>query len=218
MNANRSSPFRSTTDWGPSFWFFLHTSSLAYPVTPSSPHVKAAIDFLILLPNLLPCPYCQQHARDYVSKANLVQATMSRQSLFEFYVHFHNAVNQRLRKPLVGLMQARNMYSTRVTGWGPPFWFFLHMTALTYRDQPTFTDQTRMRQFLETFHIWLPTTAAQHLAYTYTSEMGGEALTWACLNKANLFYFWFTFHNHVNRRLGKEELTLQRVKELYKTN
>lgn len=215
MNNSRS--FRSTSEWGPSFWFVLHTSSLSYPIVPTSAHLRAAIDFLLLLPNLLPCPACQQHARDYISKADLQQAVQSRDTLFDFYVNFHNSVNQRLGKSLVSLTQARNMYSTRINGWGPSFWFFLHMSALTYKDQPTFTEQGRMRQFIETFHILLPTTIAQHAAYNYTTRRR-ENVQWACLNKTNLFYFWYTFHNHINKLIGKEELSFERVKDLYRIN
>lgn len=208
---------RSTTEWGPSYWYVLHTSSFSYPLEPTSVHKKITVDFLNLLPSLLPCPTCRDHARDFIQKSNLNAAVQSREQLIEFYVTFHNAVNARLNKPPVSFEQAKTMYHQLHPGWGPPYWFFYHMTALTYKDSPTVGERARMQAFMEACHLLLPTWTAQQLTSNYMRSRRDQ-LSWACLNKTNLFFFWYTFHNHVNKMLGRAELSFERVKDMYRIN
>jgi hypothetical protein len=212
---NRS--LRSTTEWGPSYWYVLHTSSFSYPLQPTSTHKKNTIDFLNLLPSLLPCPNCQNHAREFIQKSNLQSAVQSREKLIEFYVTFHNAVNSRLNKPQVSLEQAKNMYHHLHPSWGPPYWFFFHMTALTYKESPTTNERIKMQSFLEMCYILLPTWSAQQVTSNYMKAKY-EQLVWACLNKSNLFFFWYTFHNYINKTLGRSELSFERVKDMYRIN
>lgn len=208
--------FKSTTEWGPSFWYVLHTSAMTYPDYPSETYVRAMMDFIGMLPDLLPCPSCQQHARDYVTSFSsfyLYTVCSSRQSLFEFWVVFHNVVNQRLLKRTFDLPTARNMYSGPVTGWGPAYWFFLHMTSFS----PLAGKPVEFKRFLDMFSILLPTAEARNLSIQYMTE-NQKRLALVVSNENNIFFFWFQFHNYVNTILRKRLLTFERVKELYKIN
>ena len=98
--------------WGPSFWFTLHNSALGYPEHPTN-HVKERMkSFLHGLPIMLPCEKCYHHAIDYLEtrKSDIDEIVSSRNSLFNFFVDFHNHVNRRNNKMLLTYTAAREMY------------------------------------------------------------------------------------------------------------
>jgi len=208
--------FKSTTEWGPSFWYVLHTSSMTYPDRPSDVYIRSMIDFIEMLPDLLPCPSCQQHARDYVStysQSHIYYVCSSRQTLFDFWTTFHNAVNHRLFKKTYDLDAVRNMYSGALIGWGPAYWFFLHMTSFS----PLASKPAMYKKFIEMFPILLPTSEARNLSVQYVND-NQRRMNWIVSSDTNIFFFWFQFHNHVNSLLRKKMLSFERVKELYKIN
>jgi hypothetical protein len=99
--------------WGPPFWFSLHISSLYYPEE-ASPIVKERMKNRILaIPYEIPCSLCRPHASSYIEKnrENLDQIVKGRDSLFKFYVDFHNDVNRRYGKEIWTYEKAYNYYS-----------------------------------------------------------------------------------------------------------
>jgi len=98
--------------WGPALWLFLHISSVNY--TPESQEqVDRCIAFIKNLPYMLPCYNCSQHAKQYIAdnEADLPKICSSRKGLFEFYVDFHNYVNNRQNKRLFSYDESWNMYA-----------------------------------------------------------------------------------------------------------
>lgn len=182
-------------------------TSLAYPINPTLQERLAMKDFITIVPLLLPCPSCQQHAHKIITNSNLNQAVQNRDTLFEFWVDFHNAVNIRLKKRIVSVQQARQMYSP-LQNWGPSFWFTFHLSSLFYQTQHS----RLIKRFLEIIPILLPTQRSQMNSIQFLRNYN---LEWAVANKYNLFYFWFDFHNYINKLLGKEELSFGKVKDLY---
>lgn len=99
--------------WGPSFWFSLHNGALRYP-TKASPLVIARMKgFILGLPYILPCENCSVHAAAYIEniKDKLDHICSRRDSLFKFFVDFHNMVNKRYNKSIVSYDDAYKMYS-----------------------------------------------------------------------------------------------------------
>jgi hypothetical protein len=97
--------------WGPALWFVLHTCAAHYPINGGSPVAKAKIKgFIEGLPYFLPCSDCGNHAQAFIDSRNLDEALESRKTLFEFFVDFHNKVNERHRKPLMSATDAYNLY------------------------------------------------------------------------------------------------------------
>lgn len=96
--------------FGPPAWNFLHTLSLNYPINPDNNTRLGCISFIQGLAWLLPCKYCSQHARDFVSGVDLQGVSSSRDKLFEFFWNFHNSVNTRLGKRTMSLDDAKKMY------------------------------------------------------------------------------------------------------------
>jgi hypothetical protein len=99
--------------WGPLYWYSLHNSSAHYPIN-ASPLVKQRMKGRILaIPYEISCRICQPHASAYIetlSDSQLDNIVSARNNLFNFYVDFHNSVNQRLGKPSWTYEQASNFY------------------------------------------------------------------------------------------------------------
>lgn len=99
--------------WGPSYWFNLHTSALFYPIDPS-PIVRDRMKARILaIPIEIPCAACKPHASAFIESVRdrLDHIVSSRKNLFNFYVDFHNKVNQRYNKKVWSYEEAWNYYS-----------------------------------------------------------------------------------------------------------
>ena len=99
--------------WGPPFWFSLHTSAINYPVKPSMLFRQRMKDRILAIPYEIPCSACKPHAAAFIEKykSKLDQIVSSRDSLFNFYVDFHNQVNKRYNKKIWTYDQAKKYYS-----------------------------------------------------------------------------------------------------------
>lgn len=97
-----------TTIYGPGSWLCLHLMALA---ATDDRRKQSFLDFLDLLKTSYPCHKCRQHMTAYFT-AYPVQAHWNEdQGFFRWSVKFHNAVNQRLGKPLITYEQALAIYT-----------------------------------------------------------------------------------------------------------
>lgn len=70
MQQHPSSPGFQPSVWGPLVWPALHMIALNYPdQQPSARAQQSMSQFLHALGNVLPCLRCQQHYRDYMTRA-----------------------------------------------------------------------------------------------------------------------------------------------------
>lgn len=88
--------------WGPSAWKFLHAISFAYPEAPDDLQIAQFTKFFDALPDVIPCPSCGLHARQYFDghQAELTQALRSGPRLQRFMHAFHNSVNASRDPPV----------------------------------------------------------------------------------------------------------------------
>lgn len=99
--------------FGPPMWFTLHNAAAYYPEN-ASPLTKERMKNVILgLPVLIPCTKCKEHATSYIEKHynDLDKICSGRDSLFKFFVDFHNYVNQRYNKRIYTYDEAMKLYS-----------------------------------------------------------------------------------------------------------
>ena len=102
--------------FGPPLWFILHVSSFNYPDNPSTV-VKKNMEYIIKgLPVLIPCQKCKEHATQYIEKNidKISEIVSSKKNIFEFFVDFHNYVNQRYNKKIMSYDEAYKLYSTEI--------------------------------------------------------------------------------------------------------
>ena len=99
--------------WGPAFWFSLHNGANQYPLEASPCVVDRTVGFIRGLPMMLPCIECKEHANRYIAEhdASLHTICKTRESLFKFYVDFHNSVNERKSKPRMSVEEAKQLYN-----------------------------------------------------------------------------------------------------------
>jgi FAD-linked sulfhydryl oxidase len=99
--------------FGPPMWFTLHNAAAYYPEN-ASPLTKERMKNVIIgLPVLIPCAKCKEHATSYIEKHynDLDTICSGRDSLFKFFVDFHNYVNQRYNKRIYTYDEAMKLYS-----------------------------------------------------------------------------------------------------------
>jgi hypothetical protein len=98
--------------FGPPAWFTLHNGAAHLPreISPISlSRIKAFIDGI---PDMVvACANCSEHARTYIeSKRGVINNLKTGDDVFNFYVDFHNYVNEKLGKPIMSYEAARKLH------------------------------------------------------------------------------------------------------------
>lgn len=116
-NKKEYNNFSNPKVWGPAYWFSLHTSAINYPENPSSIFKERMKGRILAIPFEIPCPACRPHASAFIEqhKGQLNQIVNSRKNLFNFYVDFHNKVNERYGKKKYTYKEAWDLYMNPVT-------------------------------------------------------------------------------------------------------
>lgn len=98
--------------WGPQFWFTLHNGASQYPERASPSWQGRMKNFILGIPVMVPCEKCSMHACAYIESQweKLDRIVEGRESLFQFFVDFHNFVNLKLNKPTMDLDLVREKY------------------------------------------------------------------------------------------------------------
>lgn len=84
--------------WGPSLWFGLHSTTMAYPFYPDSDQKQKMRNFFLSLQDVLPCMLCREHYKEHLEKHPIDPALESRGDLVRWLVGVHNSVNKSLGK------------------------------------------------------------------------------------------------------------------------
>lgn len=88
--------------------------------------------------------------------------------------------------------------------WGPFFWNVIHIVALGYPTEPTYTHKKAVKEFFESLQVIVPCPKcrrhfADHLIkYPITPHLDA---------RTDLFKWTVVLHNAVNKALGKPEFT-----------
>jgi len=101
--------------------------------------------------------------------------------------------------------------------WGPALWFSLHNGAAHYpvKASPFFAN--RMKGFILGLPVMIPCEKCQDHAIAYIEE-NYHRLNEIVSGKEELFNFFVSFHNYVNKRYGKPEMSFKDAYTLYTGN
>jgi len=89
--------------------------------------------------------------------------------------------------------------------WGPPFWQFMHMVAMTYPLNPTAVTKRRIYDFVQTLPLFVPVESMGK----ELEEMLNEYPVTAYLDKRDDLVRWMHFiHNKINAKLRKPQISL----------
>lgn len=98
--------------------------------------------------------------------------------------------------------------------WGPAFWFTLHNGAAKYPIKATSICAERMKGFIIGIPIMIPCEKCQDHATAYI-EKNYHLLDEIVSCRQNLFNFFVSFHNSVNKRYNKPEMGYEEAYALY---
>ena len=115
---NQEASTKSPSVWGPPLWFSIHNGANYYPDEPTHAQIHNMIGYIRGLPEMLPCKRpCAEHARKYIhdNLDNLHDVCSSRLKLFNFFVDFHNYVNERQGKHIMTYDEAYKLYNNQAS-------------------------------------------------------------------------------------------------------
>jgi hypothetical protein len=98
------------------------------------------------------------------------------------------------------------------TVWGPFFWHTIHIVALGYPKNPTYTDKKCAKEFYESLTFLLPCAVCRE---HYKGHLSKNPLTPFLDTRKDLLKWTIDIHNAVNKMLGKPEWTEDEVITYY---
>ena len=101
-------------------------------------------------------------------------------------------------------------FSPRV--WGPFFWHTIHLVAIGYPKQPTYTDKKCAKEFYESFAHLLPCSVCRD---HYKQHLAEHPVTPFLDSRTDLIKWTIMIHNRVNKILNKREWTLEETLTYY---
>ena len=96
--------------------------------------------------------------------------------------------------------------------WGPFFWHTIHIVAIGYPKNPTYTDKKCAKEFYESLAFLLPCSVCRE---HYKEHLSKNPLTPFLDSRTDLIKWTVSMHNKVNVSLGKREWTLEEVLSYY---
>lgn len=96
--------------------------------------------------------------------------------------------------------------------WGPFFWHTIHIVALGYPKNPTYTDKKCAKEFYEALAFLLPCSVCREHYKEYVQE---KPISTFLDSRTDLIKWTIQIHNKVNKMLGKPEWTLEEVLSYY---
>lgn len=110
------------------------------------------------------------------------------------------------------IIDLNNIKQTDPSLWGPSFWKSFHTMAKYYSSDPSPVFSEKMKKFISCIPWILPCDKCRMHAQIYIDlNLSNDTVS----SNEKLFLFFFNFHNAVNKRLGKKELTLEEAIKLY---
>ena len=98
------------------------------------------------------------------------------------------------------------------TVWGPFFWHTIHIAALGYPKEPTYTEKRAAKEFFENLQFLIPCSVCRD---HYSNHMKTKPITTFLDRRADLFRWTIDIHNEVNKALEKPTWTEQEVLAYY---
>jgi len=96
--------------------------------------------------------------------------------------------------------------------WGPFFWHTIHIAALGYPKEPTYTEKRAAKEFFESLQFLIPCSVCRE---HYSKHLKEHPLTTFLDRRADLFRWTIDIHNEVNKALKKPTRTEQEVLNYY---
>ena len=96
--------------------------------------------------------------------------------------------------------------------WGPFFWHTIHIIALGYPKNPTYTDKKCAKEFYESLAFLIPCPVCRE---HYKEHLISKPISTFLDSRTDLIKWTIDIHNKVNITTGKPEWTLEEVLSYY---
>ncbi len=96
--------------------------------------------------------------------------------------------------------------------WGPFFWHTIHIVALGYPKNPTYTDKKCAKEFYESLAFLIPCPVCRE---HYKAHLISKPISTFLDSRTDLIKWTIDIHNKVNITTGKPEWTLEEVLSYY---
>jgi FAD-linked sulfhydryl oxidase len=96
--------------------------------------------------------------------------------------------------------------------WGPFFWHTIHIAALGYPQEPSYSEKKAAKEFFESLQFLIPCPICRT---HYASHMAKMPITASLDSRKDLFRWTIELHNEVNVMLGKRKYTETEVIHYY---
>lgn len=96
--------------------------------------------------------------------------------------------------------------------WGPFFWHTIHIVALGYPKNPTYTDKRCAKEFYESLVYLIPCSVCRE---HYREHLSKNPISTFLDSRTDLIKWTVEIHNNVNKMLGKSKWTLEEVLVYY---
>ena len=98
--------------------------------------------------------------------------------------------------------------------WGPSFWFTIHNGICTYPISASLIQKERMKGFILGIPVMLPCEICKVHATHYIDDIKKQ-LDIICSGRDSLFKWSVDFHNSVNKRNNKKEISYEEAYKIY---
>jgi len=98
------------------------------------------------------------------------------------------------------------------TVWGPFFWHTIHIAALGYPKEPTYTEKRAAKEFFESLQFMIPCGVCRE---HYSKHLQANPISTFLDRRQDLFRWTIDIHNEVNKTLNKPTWTEQEVLAYY---
>ena len=88
--------------WGTPTWFLFHSLAARVNAEKYKIHYMVVWNFIKEICSSLPCPYCKQHAINYISNVRISNIN-TKEKLIKTLFDFHNDVNNRTGKGVMNM-------------------------------------------------------------------------------------------------------------------
>lgn len=95
--------------WGPLLWESLNIIVREYPINPTAEDRQNFKMYVMSLGDVLPCRDCRAHFKKHLRSISLDAGLRSRDSLVDFVIDLHNAVNRNNGKSVLERSVARKI-------------------------------------------------------------------------------------------------------------
>lgn len=97
--------------------------------------------------------------------------------------------------------------------WGPFFWHTIHIVALGYPKDPTYSDKKAAKEFFESLQHLIPCSICKN---HYVQHIKNKPITPSLDTREHLIQWTIDIHNEVNKMLNKPTWTREEVIAYYK--